>query len=438
MIFNSKEFIVFLAVFYLLYIFIRKNVKLRNTWILFSSLFFYGWSEPNFVILLLFSTILDYFIGLKIYSTVNVVRRKLLLSFSLLSNFGLLFYYKYFAWIAEDVFNVYFDILLPVGISFYTFQTVSYSIDIFKGKQRPEEDFLAFASYVTFFPQLVAGPIERAENMLPQFKVLKSTVDYDRAFRFILLGFFQKIIIGDGLGVIVDNAWSMNIGSFNKWIGSVAFSLQIYGDFAGYSNIALGVAELLGFQLTRNFNRPYSAVSIRDFWSRWHISLTKWFTDYLYIPLGGNRSKHLRNILIVFVVSGLWHGANWTFLVWGLLHGIALVLNKWIRVPENYPKLIKRLMLLFYVNLTWVFFRADSINSACNYLIEMFSFQGWEVNLNFENKIIMLLTFLYLLFGRKIFFREMHWIIEVFLAFVISMIVILFSQENASFIYFKF
>lgn len=333
MLFNSIDFLIFLPIVFVLYWFVFNiNLKSQNLLILFSSYVFYGWWDYRFLSLIFLSTVVDYKIGLEIPKQNSEKNRKLLLWVSVLFNLSVLGFFKYYnffvdSWISllstvgYDVKSVWtLNIILPVGISFYTFQTMSYTIDIYKKSLDPTKDFISFASFVSFFPQLVAGPIERASNLLPQI-LKKRDFKYEQkvqGLRLILFGMFKKVVIADSLAPLVDDIFSnyQDFGGGTLWLGAIYFSFQIYCDFSGYSDIAVGTSKLFGFELMSNFKFPYLSRNIGEFWRRWHISLSTWFRDYLYIPLGGRlegKLKSFRNILLVFLVSGFWHGANWTF-----------------------------------------------------------------------------------------------------------------------------
>ena len=438
MIFNSSEFFYFFSIFLLLYyLTLRQEIWARNVLILVSSLIFYGWIKWSYVLLIIYSIMIDYVLGQLIYSSTGI-RRKIFLAISIISNIGLLFYFKYFGWIYQEVTGLSLMIFLPIGISFYTFQTISYSYDIYKGKLKPEKNLLTFASFVTFFPQLVAGPIERASNLLPQFR-RKSNISWDRdKIDIIILGFYQKIILGDGFAGIVERSWDNMDNGLETIMGIIAFSIQIYGDFAGYSNIAIGIAGLLGFSLMENFNSPYKSSSVTEFWSRWHISLSTWFRDYLYIPLGGNRRRVYLNLLIVFLISGLWHGANWTFIVWGAMHGLAVILERFYGRLDTFSIFLGRSFTLLFVSIAWVFFRAPNIYLGIKYINS--AFNSWTIPVfTGEEKILMCLSFLYFIrfMGKRIWKKLDDYISGFFLGIVIFIIYIMSSGDN-SFIYFQF
>ena len=335
MLFNSLEYLFFLPLVFILYWFVfNKSLKIQNTLILISSYIFYGWWDWRFLSLILCSTIVDYYTGLYIDKSVSKKSKKIYLFSSIVFNIGVLAFFKYYNFFIDSwvhMFNSFgyaiqntwtLKIILPVGISFYTFQTMSYSLDIYYKKLKPTKDFISFASFVSFFPQLVAGPIERASNLLPQ--ILKTrTFSYKQSvdgLKLLLYGMFKKVVIADSLAPFVDNIFSnhQTLDGGTLILGAIYFSFQIYADFSGYSDIAIGTSKLFGFEIMSNFKFPYLSRNIGEFWRRWHISLSTWFRDYLYIPLGGSHKgtkKALRNIFIIFIVSGFWHGANWTFIV---------------------------------------------------------------------------------------------------------------------------
>lgn len=415
MLFNSIEFLIFLPLVFILYWFVfNKDVRIQNFWILVASYVFYGWWDYRFLSLIAFSSLVDYFIGLQLSRNQKVQQRKWLLAASMLVNIGFLGFFKYYNFFAESFAEAFtffgrsmdpgrLSIVLPVGISFYTFQTMSYTIDIYRKKLAPAADPVSFFAYVSFFPQLVAGPIERATNLLPQFFKRRS-FEYSKALdgmRQILWGLFKKIVIADNCAIYVNDIFS-NYGDYSGstlFLGAVLFALQIYGDFSGYSDIAIGTARLFGFDLMKNFAFPYFSRDIAEFWRRWHISLSTWFRDYVYIPLGGSKvskGKTIRNIFIIFIVSGFWHGANWTFLLWGALHAVfylPLLLTKKNRTHTTdtvaagkYLPTIKEFFQMgstfLLTVLAWVFFRADSLSMAFDYLSIIFSIRIFELPIN--------------------------------------------------------
>lgn len=405
MFFNSIDFAIFLPIVFILYWFVfNKNLKLQNLLIVIASYVFYGWWDWRFLSLVLFSTLVDYLIGRRLDKEEKQRNRKILLWTSIVVNLGFLGFFKYYNFFQENFVTAFsffggeiqansLNIILPVGISFYTFQTLSYSIDVYNRKLEPTKDLIAFSAFVSFFPQLVAGPIERATNLLPQFYKNRK-FDYQQAadgMRQILWGLFKKIVIADNCAIYANEMFN-NSGEYSGStlvLGVVFFAFQIYGDFSGYSDIAIGTSRLFGFDLMRNFNYPYFSRDIAEFWRRWHISLSTWFRDYLYIPLGGSRGgawMKIRNIFIIFIVSGFWHGANWTFIVWGGLNAIyflPLLLTKRNRVNldgvaqgkffPSFKEVVSMGITFGLTVLAWVFFRAENIGHAISYLNEIFS-----------------------------------------------------------------
>ncbi len=405
MLFNSVAFALFLPTVFLLYWFVfKKNLKLQNFFIVVISYFFYGWWDWKFLGLILFSTVVDYFIGRGLLHFKELKFRKLLLWTSICVNIGLLGYFKYFNFFIDNFIEAFsflglklhvstLQIILPVGISFYTFQTLSYTIDVYREKLKPTKDFIAFAAFVSFFPQLVAGPIERATNLLPQFFV-KRKFNYANAMdglRQILWGFFKKVVIADTCAEYANTIFASTdtASGSTLLIGALFFTFQIYGDFSGYSDIAIGTSRLFGFKLNQNFATPYFSRDVAEFWRRWHISLSTWFRDYVYIPLGGSRGgsfNKIRNTFIIFIVSGFWHGANWTFIVWGALNALyimpLIISNKnrnYLNVVaegKNLPTLRELGAMLLTFGLTviaWIFFRSENINQAFTILKKIFS-----------------------------------------------------------------
>lgn len=393
MLFNSFVFLLFFPIVCCLYWLLP--AKHRNVFLLIASYYFYMSWKPAYGLLILFSTVVTYFCARFLRPEDSGRKKKLVLVSSLIINLGILFVFKYANFISSS-FNELFatwhigmevpllDLLLPVGISFYTFQAIGYTIDVYRGSIPAEKNFITYALFVSFFPQLVAGPIERAKNLLPQFH---QTHHFDSSkaidgFRLILWGYFMKVVISDRLAVYVDSVYNnmSHHSSITVIVATLFFAFQIYCDFGGYSNIAIGCAKVMGFDLMTNFRRPYLSVSVADFWRRWHISLSTWFKDYIYIPLGGNRcsrSRNYLNLFITFVVSGIWHGANWTFAVWGALNGLFQIIGKLIDTTKQKlfgdrsitvsPAIshIWNITTTFVlISITWVFFRANSISDA--------------------------------------------------------------------------
>jgi alginate O-acetyltransferase complex protein AlgI len=400
MLFSSFEFLFFLPVVFVLYWFVfNKSLKLQNFLILLASYFFYGWWSWKFLLLLAGSTLLDYLYGFGVGSE-NKKKAKVFLWLSIINNLGILAVFKYYNFFAlqfqqaVDLVGMHINptlinVALPVGISFYTFHGMSYVFDIYRGLRKPVRNFEDYAMFVAFFPLLVAGPIERANHLLPQIQA-KRAFSFTQAMqgcRLILWGMFKKVIIADNLAVVVDMIFNdyKHYNAAALVMGAVAFSFQIYGDFSGYSDIALGTAKLFGFELLSNFKYPYLSRDIAEFWRRWHISLSSWFRDYLYIPLGGSKDgKYLavRNTFIIFLVSGFWHGASWNFIVWGAIHACGflplLLLNRnrhhtgnivaYNKLLPDFKELIQILGTFSFVTLAWIFFRAHTLKTAVDYL----------------------------------------------------------------------
>lgn len=401
MLFNSIDFLIFLPIVLVIYYIIP--MKYKHIWLLISSYYFYMCWNAKYVLLIFVSTVITYLSGIlidkveKTWPDVNDIGKykKLILALSFVSNLGILFYFKYINFTLDIVTRVLskmnismnvpvFDVILPVGISFYTFQALSYSVDVYRGEVAPEHDFFRYALFVSFFPQLVAGPIERSKNLLTQLREPRK-FDFGYAFDGILLmlwGLFLKIVLADRIAIFVDTAYGdcEHYQGIYLIVATVLFAVQIYCDFSGYSSIAMGTAKLLGIELMDNFNAPYLSTSVADFWRRWHISLTSWFKDYLYIPLGGSRRGTFRkyiNKMIVFILSGLWHGAQLTFVVWGAINGLYQVIGEVlmpirkkvsdiIGINRNSEGVYALSVLATFalVDFTWIFFRADSLGRA--------------------------------------------------------------------------
>jgi len=404
MLFNSIEFLIFLPIAFVCYWFVfGRTIRARNLFLLVISYVFYGWWDWRFLSLLILSSSVDYLLGIAMGRMPEKSKRKRLLLVSLLVNLGMLGIFKYFNFFQREFIDLFaswgvelnpwsLQIVLPVGISFYTFQTLSYTIDVYRGNLKPCKDVVAFFAFVSFFPQLVAGPIERATNLIPQFyqKARFDLIQAKDGLRQMLWGFFKKVVVADNCAILVQQIFENyeTADSVTLAYGAVLFAFQIYGDFSGYSDIAIGCARLLGFDLMRNFAYPYFSRDIAEFWRRWHISLSTWFRDYLYIPLGGskgNKISQFRNVLAIFLVSGFWHGANWTFIMWGLINALlflplmfANTNRKNMDVVANdqaYPTLreVISIGLTFAVTcIAWVFFRAESVTQAFGYLGHMF------------------------------------------------------------------
>jgi alginate O-acetyltransferase complex protein AlgI len=407
MLFNSASFIIFFPIVFILYWFFTKgNLRIQNILLILASYFFYACWDWRFLFLLIFSTLLDYTTGIKIHNAANQAGRRFWLWLSIIINLGLLGVFKYYNFFIESFqeglsligFTTEFktlNVILPVGISFYTFHGLSYIIDIYKKRISPERNFVDYSLFVCFFPLLVAGPIERATHLLPQI-VKKREFSFSQSregIRLMLWGFFKKVVIADALAPSVNEIFQ-NYQTYNTPIlilGAVFFAFQIYGDFSGYSDIARGTAKLFGIELMLNFNFPYFSRSIAEFWRKWHISLSTWFRDYLYIPLGGSKAgklKSIRNVFIIFLVSGIWHGANWTFIAWAIIHALLFVPSFVSATNRNHLTDIKRtkyfvpsipdflqiLRTFILVTIAWIFFRAESITHAVDFIGNIFSF----------------------------------------------------------------
>ena len=400
MLYTSFKFLLFFPIVCLFY-FLFKKENTRKVWLLISSYFFYICWNAYYSLLLLFSTIVTYLSGK--YISKYPKKKKIFLIISLVINIGILFFFKYANFFIDNLNNIlnifkisnfnHLDILLPVGISFYTFQALSYTMDIYRGDVKEEKSFLDYALFVSFFPQLVSGPIEKSKDFLPQLKI-KHNFDYDRVKKgllIMLVGFIFKMVVADRIAIAVNTVYG-NLSNYSGvilFITAILYSFQIYTDFYGYSLIAKGTAKVLGYELYDNFDSPYLSKSIKEFWRRWHISLSTWFRDYLYFPLGGSRTsyiKKIRNIMIVFLVSGLWHGASWTFVIWGLLHGlyqvIGILTSKLREKIKFNNKILSSLKIVFtflLVTFAWIFFRASTFTDAI-YVITN-SFKNFDLNL---------------------------------------------------------
>lgn len=470
MLFNSLAFACFLPIVFALYwLVFYKEIKARNIFLILASYFFYACWDWRFLILIFISSGLDYTIGLLIQKTPDKRLKKRFLALSILVNLGFLGVFKYFGFFFDsfvDLLNLFgfqanhfsLKIILPVGISFYTFQTLSYTIDVYRQKIEPCKDYLAFFAFVSFFPQLVAGPIERAKNLLPQFYQIKpfQIEKFKSGLQLILWGLFKKMVIADNCAIYANQIFEQSDQqpSVILIMGAVYFAFQIYGDFSGYSDIAIGTAKLFGFQLMQNFNYPYFSRDIAEFWRRWHISLSTWFRDYVYIPLGGNRTNSklkIRNIFIVFLLSGFWHGANWTFLFWGFLNALYyLPLMLWNKNRKNLGRInlsikafFQILITFFLTCLAWIFFRAENLNQAFNYLKNICFKHESPAHYQF----LTMLAFLFPFLVFEWFFRDFknpinaisNKIMRYFTCFLLIILIYFFYVEGENnFIYFQF
>ena len=480
MLFNSIDFALFLPIVFVLYWFvINKNLQLQNLLIVLASYFFYGWWDWRFLGLIFFSTIIDYSIGLSLLKEKNKTKRKFLLWISIIINIGFLGFFKYYNFFLDNFISAFsffgaeinarpLNIVLPVGISFYTFQTLSYTIDIYRRKLEPTKDFISFAAFVSFFPQLVAGPIEKATHLLPQF-YSKRIFDYSKAvdgMRQILWGLFKKVVIADNCAefanLIFNN--SSDYSGSTLILGAFFFTFQIYGDFSGYSDIAIGTSRLFGFSLKQNFNFPFFSRNPAEFWRRWHISLSAWFIDYLYIPLGGSRGgtwMRIRNTFIIFIVSGFWHGANWTFIIWGALNASFSLPYSLARKNKSYLNIVAKdqelpslqellsvILTFCLITFTFIFFRANDVEHAINYISEIFSLSLFTLpEFIVRSRLLIILIVLLILIewkGRK----EQYGIAKIGLNcrkplryamyYGIIIVIYLFGGKAQEFIYFQF
>ena len=482
MLFNSIDFAIFLPIVFLLYWFVaNKNLKVQNFLLLVASYVFYAWWDWRFLSLIVFSSAVDYLVGIGMSKTEKHEKRKALLLLSIFVNLGFLGFFKYFNFFSESFAEAFtllghpfeasrLNIILPVGISFYTFQTMSYSIDVYRRKMEPTKDAIAFFSFVSFFPQLVAGPIERATNLLPQF-FKKRNFEYSLAMdglRQILWGLFKKMVIADNCAQFVNLAFSnpQDYTASSLAIGVVFFAFQIYGDFSGYSDIAIGTARLFGFNLMKNFSYPYFSRDIAEFWRRWHISLSTWFRDYVYIPLGGSRGSDwlkVRNIFIIFIVSGFWHGANWTFIFWGALNALYFLPLLLLKRNRQHIEVVAKdrflpsmtdffkILLTFIITcFAWIFFRANSLSSAFEYISLLFSETiFYSPNFLALNKVYVLSVLIIGFLTLEWKGREANYAIESFgeswpkslkyiFYYCLAMIIFFFGGKEQAFIYFQF
>jgi len=475
MLFNSTDFTLFLPIVFLFYWFITKrSTALQNVLLVVASYVFYAWWDYRFLALIVLSTVVDYVVAKRIKKAEHKTIKKTLLLVSLIFNLGLLAFFKYFNFFIDSWVDAWsmlgitmqtstLHIILPVGISFYTFQTLSYSIDVYRNKIEPTSNFIQFAAFVSFFPQLVAGPIERASHLLPQFNS-KRIFNSDFAisgFYLIVWGLFKKVVVADNCAFFVNQIFdgSGSYSSAELFLGAVLFAFQIYGDFSGYSDIAIGVARLFGFSLMTNFSFPYFSRDIAEFWRRWHISLSTWFRDYLYIPLGGSRGKvgqTIRNVFIVFLVSGFWHGANWTFIIWGGIHALLflpLLLRQNNRKYTDETRLksqqLPRILFTFVlVCLAWVFFRADTVSIAWDMVHRILSFSSGSLALFYSSSKSLLFSIITVFGILVLLFYELRTVqgnkkevrLTTYHAIFIGLLIVFMGvyKNPSDFIYFQF
>jgi alginate O-acetyltransferase complex protein AlgI len=478
MIFNSFEFAVFLPIVFCLYWFVfHKKLIHQNVFLILAGCVFYGWWDWRFLSLLFITSLTDYFVAIKIQEAPDQRMKKRFLAISLIGNLGMLGFFKYFNFFRDsfiDLFHligfepdfVTLNIILPVGISFYTFQSLSYTIDVYRGKMEPTRNIISFLAFVSFFPVMLAGPIERAAHLLPQFSNIRP---FNRSaaqdgMRQILWGLFKKMVIADNCSPFVDHIFRNyeTLGPSTLLVGAFYFSFQIYGDFSGYSDIAIGTGRLFGFNLSKNFAYPYFSRDVGEFWRRWHISLSSWFRDYVYIPLGGNRGTLSRvaiNTLITFTVSGFWHGANWTFVIWGLLNGLYLLPlmlakahkrntgvvaeNTWLPTPGEFLSMV---VTFFLVMIAWVFFRATNVHDAFHYIVSMLTFTKYDmphtIGMSTVMPLLGILVVVEWLHRKREFGLEISYLPQAVrwaTYFVLTGIVAYFaSEQDLTFIYFQF
>ncbi len=487
MLFSTLEFIVFFLLV-LTTIVVIKNKKFQHLFLLGASYFFFYYTSNYLAILLILSTLLDFYAGREIWKTQDITRKKIIFSISLAGNLGLLGFFKYADFVISQLNAIgnsfgfdlipFLNLALPIGISFYTFQTISYTADIYRGKLEPSKSLKEFALFVSFFPQLVAGPIVRAKDFLPQLrekmenfssKNLSLISIHDRNLKLgitiMAFGFLKKMFFADNIAPMVNEIFaSAGVTSFEIWLGTIAFAFQIYGDFSGYSDIAIGAALILGFKFPLNFNKPYFATSPADFWKRWHISLSSWFRDYLYIPLGGNRRSHAKtygNLFIVMILAGLWHGAAINFLIWGALHGLYLAIHKILQTifpklsqsfffKTKIGKIMSIIITQYFVLLAWIAFRAENTDQMFYFMNKfiLFDFQILEITEfvfghKFSISILALFLILHFISFRRgdiidkiSKFNLKMWFI-IIMTIVIS-IVFFYNGNSEDFIYFRF
>ena len=480
MLFNSIEFILFLPVVFFLYWFLSHKRNMQNFLVVIASYLFYGWWDWRFLILIVITSFCSFISGvlLQVYEN-NVSRRKAVSAANIILNLGILGLFKYFNFFTDNLQLLFesigyqldfitIDVILPVGISFYTFQALSYTIDVYRKRIQPTYNIIEFFAYISFFPQLVAGPIERATNLLPQFQKSRD-FNYQKAvdgLRQMLWGFLKKIVVADNCAFIVNKYWDFypDFSGISLVALAILFTFQIYCDFSGYSDIAIGCARLFGVNLMRNFDFPYFSRSIPEFWRKWHISLMTWFRDYVYFPLGGSRCskwKTIRNVFIVWSISGLWHGANWTFVCWGLYHASILAVYNMIGINIKYKSIVAcgrylpNLMEFFQIALTfsfvvigWVIFRAEDISQAYEFILRMFSTLFESGHIGFEKSAIYVAIIMFFVEWLQrdkqhalqftnftpLNLRPVRWFIYVLLA----VLIVCFRGHSQTFIYFQF
>lgn len=478
MLFNSIAFVFFLPIVFFLYWFVvNKKLRVQNLFIVVASYFFYAWWDWRFLGILIFSSLVDFSIGILLDRKKEQSGRKMILMVSVLVNLGLLGFFKYFNFFIESFVSLSeslgfqanvttLSIIFPIGISFYTFQSLSYTIEVYNGRIKPTRDLVSFLAYVSFFPQLVAGPIGRPKNLLPQF-FQRRIFDKGKAVdgvRQILWGLFKKVVVADNCAGFVNDIFAHHetYSSLTLLLGCSLFAIQMYGDFSGYSDIAIGTARLFGFDLMRNFAYPYFSRGVVEFWKRWHISLTSWFRDYVYYPLGGSYGstlKTIRNVFIVLLLSGFWHGAKWNFIAWGFLNAVYFLPNLLMKKKQTateivahgnlLPRPVELLQMLstfLLVAISLIFFRAPTIADAGEYFRGLFSFSSFRLDITLPYEIIF---FILLLFGMEwiqrenqhgLYMSDKRWpfVLRWFLYFSIAFMIGMYFGTNISFFYFYF
>ncbi len=469
LIFSSATFLIIFTIFIVLHNFIYKNKKLRILYIVVFSLYFYYKSSGFYFFLILITTIIDYLVAFKIYNTEALLRRRIYLLISLISNLSILSYFKYTNFFVDTINNLFsgnlhfYDIFLPAGISFYTFQSLSYTIDIYRKKIQPLKSYIDYLFCISFFPQLVAGPIIRASVIIPQINndYYLNRSDFGQAIYLIMAGLFKKIVIADFLSVnFVDRIFEepLRFSGIEILMGVYAYGIQIYCDFSGYSDMAIGLALMLGIKLPKNFDSPYQSVSLTEFWRRWHISLSSWLRDYLYITLGGNRKGIIRtyfNLIITMLLGGLWHGANWKFVLWGFIHGFWLGVEKVFDLPNKFnkntfTKLVGLIVTFNIVSFCWIFFRAKDFETSIIIISKIYS--DFQVELLIKFPLVYQMIFVVMVFGYILHyvgkrFEEyfigiiinMNFIYQIlYIGFILIIILQFKSSDIQPFIYFQF
>ena len=454
MVFSSALFIFFFLPLFLLGYFITPK-KYRNYTLLVFSLLFYAWGEPVYIILMLLSALINYLFSLLIIKKPN--HKKIFLTIAIILNLSMLGLFKYADFLLLNVNSIlklninYLKLSLPIGISFFTFQALSYTIDVYRNKKVFQKNYFKLLTYISMFPQLIAGPIVRYETIAKELDERETNfTKFSEGFYRFIIGLFKKVLIANVIGMLWDKILNLSsLSVLSAWLGALAFTLQIYYDFSGYSDMAIGLGKMIGFTYLENFNYPYIATSITDFWRRWHISLSSWFRDYVYIPLGGNRCsklKHIRNIFIVWMLTGLWHGANYNFLLWGIYYGVILIVEKYLlaNILEKLPKIIKHIYSLFLIMIGWIIFAIEDASKLISYLKTMFGLNGKVIDSNFSYLfrnyiIIIILGIIFSIPFKKSNNKALKYVtgIAVIILFIITITMIISDTYNP-FLYFRF